>query len=521
MAFGPQPSLADGGGGGAVTEEEEIIINSRLGDTTVVDPAAAISYVDALIAAQTSALEDHTTDSTIHFLESSIDHTAILNIGTNSHSDIDTHIGDSTKHFTEASIDHTAILNIGTNSHSSIDTHIGDSTKHFTEASIDHTAISNIGTNSHSSIDTHIAAASPHSAHATLSGGIVPSSELGSGTPDEHDILRGDRVWAAPLVSTVGLKLVYNAQSKIEHDFWESNLITKWDGSRWITVEIPDAFGGGISNQNTKDLDGNDLVANANYGVFTEPVAAWSSGDDYPWARYVTYNSYAYRCIAASGSGTNSPTGAQTDNAYWEYITDNPDLLHNLMLDKWSSSTARQAALYLFDGRYVQANTTAGKKRLHLGDVRTADNSGPVFACDNYQCFIWNRYLQDKRTVRCYNANLYWACTATSIQESYGGTGQTRGELILGEAQSVILNLFQLVSAPASYASNMGIGWDSTSTFVVSASIYNGYIENPSVAVVFEAAIGYHYMTSLEVVGGGSGNFYGQAFMSGYADFMG
>lgn len=39
-----------------------------------------------------------------HFLESSIDHTAISNIGSNSHSAIDTHIADGTLHFTEASI---------------------------------------------------------------------------------------------------------------------------------------------------------------------------------------------------------------------------------------------------------------------------------------------------------------------------------------------------------------------------------------------------------------------------------
>ncbi len=120
------------------------------------------------VALDGTAQDTHIADASLHFTEASIDHTAIANIGTNSHAQIDTHVGLATVHFTEASIDHTAIINIGTNTHAQIDTHVGLATVHFTEASIDHTAITNIGTNTHAAIDTHVAGSALNHAAADV-----------------------------------------------------------------------------------------------------------------------------------------------------------------------------------------------------------------------------------------------------------------------------------------------------------------------------------------------------------------
>ena len=72
---------------------------------------------------------------------------------------------------------HTALTDIGVNTHATIDTalsslatHLADSTIHFTEGSIDHTNITNIGTNTHAQIDTHLAATVAHGATGAVVG---------------------------------------------------------------------------------------------------------------------------------------------------------------------------------------------------------------------------------------------------------------------------------------------------------------------------------------------------------------
>jgi hypothetical protein len=71
------------------------------GDVFFNSTSDAINFYDGSDWVSVAANEDltsHTGDSSIHFTEASIDHTAITNIGTTSHADIDTAVSASTSH---------------------------------------------------------------------------------------------------------------------------------------------------------------------------------------------------------------------------------------------------------------------------------------------------------------------------------------------------------------------------------------------------------------------------------------
>lgn len=235
-------------------------------------------------------LEFSDTDSAISWgeiigtLSDQTDLQAALDLKTDE-TDFLSHTGDATIHFTEASINHTAIQNIGTNSHVQIDSHIADTTIHFTEATIDHVNILNIGTNTHSEIDTHISNTSnPHAVsleqarnqNNQLSGNIDMNSNniINLGDPTNlKDAVTKEYVdsaiqgleWQDSVISFVDFTSAepgspntgdryINTTTGLSSGTSQSvtaNYIYEWDGSVWQETIVSEGFACWVDTEDT------------------------------------------------------------------------------------------------------------------------------------------------------------------------------------------------------------------------------------------------------------------------------
>lgn len=188
-------------------------------------------------------------------------------------------------------------------------------------------------------LDDHIAAAAPHSEHATLVGGFVPTSELGSGSADATKYLRGDQSWQQPGGGGLG-DVVGPATATDER-------IARWDGtsgdllqSSPVTISDAGAVSGVTSlscssvvvsgNVDGRDVSADGAVLDAHVGAgggahanaVASGAAGFLSGTDKAKLDGIAASAAALTASAPQTVGTANAVGNGTDAARANHVHD-------------------------------------------------------------------------------------------------------------------------------------------------------------------------------------------------------
>ena len=259
-----------------------------------------------------------------------VDHKTLLNIGINTHDQIDEHIADTTIHFKETDIDHTAIKNIGTNTHAQIDSHIADSTTaHFGQA------LTSTATPTFASL--YITEQPTDAAHAVRKDYV--DTHIGGGAQWQKSIISFfDPSSGTPSSPTFGDRYI----SSVTSHGWITNRIYEYNGTIWSETVPQNGFALWV-NSGTTDP--------ANYIFYLAGV--WNR-----WGVIVDHLDLLNR-----GTYTHSTIDGHLDN----------------------NTTAHF-------GQNLQSSATPTFNQLHLGTTTQSDNAATKSYVDNLvQLLDWQR----------------------------------------------------------------------------------------------------------------------------------
>ena len=201
----------------------------------------------------------------------------------------------------------------------------------------------------------------------------------------------------------------------------------------------------------------------------------------------------------------SAKTAAKTYDifAYWDSGTGEVKIEELV----WTDDTTRATDLTLSNGVYYKLGDTTRK---YLGTVYAYDNAGTTKIRDekSYR-YVCNYYNKLEKHLITYNSTASWTYSTNTSREWNGGSGQIRGNFILGISQEIISKVVGMsVTNATDYDSyNLGIAYDETSITEGDYSYSNIYGNLTVTARAYlrscgEAkkilAQGLHYMTGVE-----------------------
>lgn len=179
----------------------------------------------------------------------------------------------------------------------------------------------------------------------------------------------------------------------------------------------------------------------------------------------------------------------------WAYPT--TDLVVELASTKWTNDTTRATALTTVSGVYCKTGATNYR---YIGTIRMLAEG----QCEDSvsRRFVWNYYNRVMRCVKTHNTTASWTYATASWREYNSGTGQVRGQFIVGVTEEVYFSLLNCygTGADGNYYDFLLVydATDGTNVITETEQLYVSPIVNCGSGFGIMFAAGYHYITLLE-----------------------
>jgi hypothetical protein len=204
------------------------------------------------------------------------------------------------------------------------------------------------------------------------------------------------------------------------------------------------------------------------------------------------------------------------------FIYDNAGTL-TLETVEWSNNTLRATALIRQDGVLVK---TGELNKRYLGTVRTYALGA---SCDTMlERFVWNYYNRVPRFLRVVEETDSWTYAVAGVWRNLNNSAANKVEFVIGVDESLLLMQLHVLcenSGNNGHAVSLCLDNNNTTSCVILLGYYLiGTTYNKTWKSAYycdHPGLGYHYLQCVEISGGGTTTFYGDAGTSPYVKSSG